>query len=74
MTRNHFLIKAVERHDQPNSIATHISVDVPSGLTRQEAVDYVVGKVAGEMSRYFAHECLSLGPTDNHTDWKAKVT
>lgn len=74
MTRTHFVIKAFEDHNLPYSIATSITVEVPTGLTRTEAVDYVVGKVAGEMSRYFAHECLALGPTNNQTDWKAKVT
>ena len=55
-------------------ICTGIQINVPAGLTRTEAVDFVTGKIAGEVSRYAASEALGLGPVDQHSDWKAIVT
>ena len=56
------------------ALCTGIQVTVPDGLTRHEAVDYVTGVIAKEISRYAAWEALGLGPTDNNTDYKEKVT
>jgi predicted SprT family Zn-dependent metalloprotease len=55
-------------------LSTGIQINVPDGLTRRQAVDYVTGVVAKEVSRYAAWEALGLGPTDNDTDWNEKVT
>ena len=57
-----------------SALSTGIYIDVPSGLTRQEAVDYVTGICAREISRYAAWEALCLGATDRDTDWKEIVT
>ena len=51
------------------SLCTGIQVNVPSGLTRLQAIDYVTGAIAKEVSRYAASEALGLGPFDNNTDW-----
>lgn len=72
--RTLFYIGAKENPGDGYSLATHIQVEVPEGLTRQQAVEFVTGKIAGEVSRYFAHECMALGWTDNATDYKAVMT
>lgn len=57
-----------------NCVATSISVDVPTGLTREQAADYVAGRVAGEVRRYAAYECLGLTCIYPDTDWREIVT
>ena len=74
MSRKRFCIRASEGPNDTSFIATHIAVEVPSGLTRDQAVAFVTGQVAKEISRYFAWECLQLGYIDNQTDWKEVVT
>ena len=74
MARTKFVIRASEDHNSTGSIATSITVEVPPGLTRHQAVAYVTGYIAGEVSRYFAHECLALGPTGPYTKWSEPVT
>ena len=56
------------------SLCTGIQVNVPSGLTRHQAVAYVTGAIAQEISRYAALEALGLGPTSNDTDYNEIVT
>lgn len=56
------------------ALCTGIQVNVPSGLTRQQAVDYVAGVIEGEVARYAAWEALGFGPTDLSTDWSEIVT
>lgn len=73
VVRKRFVIKAFEQHNAPAVLATSITVNVPDGLTRQEAIDYVTGKVAGEVSRYFAQECLGISH-DHPVEWDAKIT
>lgn len=38
---------------------TSIYIDIPDGLSYNEAVYYIAGMAGGEMARYLAHECLS---------------
>jgi hypothetical protein len=72
--RTEFKCVLVEPDYQGAAINTSIYVRVPSGLTREQARDYVVGRITGELSRYAAWEGLGLGPTDNSTDWSEIVT
>ena len=55
-------------------LCTGIMVNVPAGLTRLQAIDYVTGAIAKEISRYAASEALGLGPFDHNTDWNEIVT
>ena len=49
--------------DETNSVlCTGISINLPRGLTRKQAIDYVSGVIAGEVSRYAAAEALGCGP------------
>jgi hypothetical protein len=57
-----------------DQIATSIQVIVPPGLTREQVVDYVTGRIAGEVRRYAAYEAVGLSYSDHHTDWSEKVT
>lgn len=70
--RRFFRFVATDGNGQ--NFCTSISVQVPTGLTRTEAVAYVTGVVAGEISRYAAWEAMCLGPIDRETDWSEKVT
>lgn len=74
MTRKRFRCVIVEEYDQHISLCTGIQVIVPSGLTRQQAVDHVTGEIAREVSRYAAWEALGFGMTDHNTDWQEIVT
>ena len=74
MTRTQFRCVIVESGNQQFSLCTGIQVNVPKGLTRQQAVDYVTGQIAREVGRYAAWEALGLGPIDNKTDWDEIVT
>jgi hypothetical protein len=56
------------------SLCTGITVNVPSGLTRQQAIDYVTGAIATEISRYAASEALGFGPFGPDTNWSDIVT
>jgi len=60
--------------DTGNVLGTSILVNIPPGLTRQQAFDYATGRIAGELSRYAVHEAMGLGPYDNNTDWNEIVT
>lgn len=55
-------------------LSTSIAIDVPSGLTRQQAIDFVTGRVAAEVARYAASEAMGFGPFDQSTDWTKIVT
>lgn len=55
-------------------LSTGIAIDVPKGLTRQQAMDFVTGRVAAEVARYAASEALGFGPHDQKTDWTEIVT
>lgn len=55
-------------------LCTGIQVNVPSGLTRTQAVDFVTGAIAKEIGRYAAWEALGFGPIDSKTDWSEIVT
>ncbi len=57
-----------------SALSTGITVYVPDNLTRHEAVDYVTGVIAREVSRYAAWEALGLGPIDQSTNLDEKVT
>lgn len=59
---------------QQFSLCTGIQVNVPSGLTRHQAVAYVTGAIAQEINRYAAWEALGMGPVDNNTDYNEIVT
>jgi hypothetical protein len=74
MTRKTFRCVIVNSANQNESYCTGITVYVPTGLTRQQAIDYVTGALAAEISRYAAAEALALGPTDRDTDWNEIVT
>jgi hypothetical protein len=59
------------------TLCTGIHIDVPSGLTRQQAADYVTGVAAREIGRYAAWEALNLGPIPAGMAsgfWEEKVT
>ena len=64
----------VDPFDQNKSLCTGILVDVPAGLTRNQAQDFVTGVIAGEVRRYAAAEALGLGPYDQNTNWQEIVT
>ncbi len=72
--RKCFRCVLVQPNDQNSSLCTGITVNVPDGLTRTEAIAYVTGIIAGEISRYAAAEALGLTYIDQHTDWSEKVT
>lgn len=57
-----------------DQLCTGIHVNVPSGLTRTQAIDFVTGAIAREVGRYAASEALGFGPFDHNTDWNEKVT
>ncbi len=56
------------------NLCTGIMINVPSGLTRQQAIDYVTGAIATEISRYAASEALGFGPFGPDTNWSDIVT
>jgi len=64
----------VEPGQQTTALCTGIQIDVPKGLTRQQAVDYVTGVISREVSRYAAWEALNLGSMDRNTDWNEIIT
>jgi hypothetical protein len=72
--RKSFRCVIVESSNQQISLCTGIQVNVPSGLTRIQAVDFVTGAIAKEISRYAAWEALGIGPFDNNTDWNEIIT
>lgn len=57
-----------------SQLCTGIHVNVPSGLTRTQAIDFVTGAIAKEVGRYAASEALGLGPFDHNTDWNEIVS
>lgn len=72
--RKNFRCVIVDSENQGFSLCTGISINVPAGLTRSEAVDFVTGYIAREVSRYAAWEALGFGPTDSGTDFQEIVT
>lgn len=60
--------------DEGQSVATSITVEMPSGLTREQAADYATGRVLGEFRRYMVYEGLGLTYTDHDTKWDEIVT
>ena len=64
----------VDPWDQNKSLCTGILIEIPSGLTRNQAQDFVTGVIAGEVRRYAASEALGFGPFDQNTDWSEIVT
>jgi hypothetical protein len=72
--RKSFRCVIVGQGDNNNHLCTGIFVHVPAGLTRHQAVDYVTGVIAKEISRYAAWEALDLGTIDNDTNWSEIVT
>ena len=59
--RTSFRCTIQEPGQQTMSLCTGIQVNVPAGLTRQQAVDYVTGKIAKEIGTYAAWEALGMG-------------
>lgn len=55
--RRMFYIRAL-RADNATNLATGIQVIIPDGMNFADAHRYVVGRVAEELVRYFAHECV----------------
>ena len=41
-------------------LASNIQIEVPDGLTNQQAIDYVTGRIAEQVGHYAAHEALNL--------------
>jgi hypothetical protein len=72
--RKNFRCVIVEPSNQNSALCTGIMVNVPAGLTRHQAVDYVTGAIAKEISRYAAWEALNMGPVGNDTDYNEIVT
>lgn len=72
--RNRFRCVIVQPHGQTMTLCTGIMVDVPAGLTRTQAIDYVAGRIGGEVARYAASEALGFGPIDGKIDWNEIVT
>jgi hypothetical protein len=74
MVRKNFRCIIVEANAQAPALCTGIMVNVPAGLTRTQAIDYVTGAIAKDIGRYAASEALGLGPFTNDTDWNEIVT
>lgn len=74
MVRKSFRCVIVNPSNPVEQLCTGIQVNVPAGLTRYQAVDYVTGAIAKEISRYAAWEALGFGPVDNNTDYNEIVT
>ncbi|GAC1572662.1 MAG: hypothetical protein NVS3B5_01660 [Sphingomicrobium sp.] len=55
-------------------LCTGIQINVPGGLSRGEAVDFVTEAISKDVARYAAWEALGLGPFDKNTDWAEIVT
>ena len=72
--RKNFRCVIVEANSQTPALCTGIQINVPPGLTRFQAVAYVTGAIAQEVSRYAAWEALGMGPVDNNTDYNEIVT
>lgn len=58
---------------QTYALCTGISIEVPRGLTRQQAIDYVSGVIAREVSRYAASEALGCGPFGNDPNYWSEI-
>ena len=74
MVRKSLQCVIVDSSNHNINLCTGISVNVPSGLTRQQAIDYVTGAIATEISRYAASEALGFGPFGPDTNWSDIVT
>ena len=74
MIRKNFRCVIVDPADQNHSLCTGIMVNVPPGLTRTQAVAFVTGAIAAELSRYAAWEAMGLGVIDHQTQWSEIVT
>lgn len=72
--RTRFRCVLVESDNQVSALCTGIQVDVPAGLTRDQAFDYVTGRLAGELRRYAVQEALGLSESSHQTDWSEIVT
>jgi hypothetical protein len=72
--RTRFRCIIIEDGQQSPALCTGIQIIVPSGLTREQAQDFVAGRIAGEVRRYAAAEALGLSQFDNNTDWNEPVT
>lgn len=60
--------------DAPEQVlCTGISINLPRGLTRKQAADYVAGVIAGEVSRYAAAEALGCGPYGNDPNYWSEI-
>ena len=57
----------------PN-IATSIQVNLPRGLNRWEAINYITGVVAAEVSRYFASECMGGDIPNTQAEFQKPIT
>lgn len=56
--------RCVILNDDGNVACTGIQIKLPAGLTREQAVQFVTGVIAQEVSRYAAAEALGLGPIE----------
>lgn len=73
-SRTRFRCVIVDPGSQPMSLCSGITVDVPAGLNRHDAINYVADKIAAEVRRYAAAEALGLGHFDHETRWTEPVT
>ena len=72
--RTKFKCVLVEPDYQGMALNTSIFVDVPAGLTREQAFDYCAGRIVGELRRYAVQEALGLAEITRETDWREIVT
>ena len=55
-------------------VCAPVIVNVPSGLTREQAFDYCAGRLVSELRRYCVQEALGLSESNSQTDWQETVT
>ena len=55
------------------TLCTGIAIDLPRGLTRQQAIDHVTGVISREVSRYAASEALGCGPYGQDSNYWTEI-
>ena len=69
MRKMFYVAFKVDPADQ-GSMATHIQVIVPEGLSKAEEIRYITDRIASEVFNYAASECLiALSLNDVRPSW-----
>lgn len=66
LARKKFRVVITDDCSLPAQIATSISISVPDGLTRQQAVAYVTGHVATQLEKFAAWEAFGISYISRH--------